>query len=1546
MDGIHFQGYRTLTNETFEDALSGWDGEAGIRLPVDAMETRVYAGGYLLDGDLTGSVGGWKARLEVRPLKSLAIDVGYRDDPWFGGRVGVTLRYAFGQKPERGVRSLDERMIEPTRRDLDIIVSPPDLTPPQSVVLHTNTIHIDSRRGLVGGDGSWERPYPGIDACREGRCVGGGGALVRLWQGNSSGEPYALTSPWRLPEGLDIWGEGWRIEPRPTRSPSYRDWLARGFPDASRAPRIATWRGPGAGDLGRGVASSSSSADHAGGTQSQANPSDTAGIVLGDGGAVRGVELDVRGLTDELGTPAPAVLADGAADFVVQGNVLITDAVGVAVRARAAAIAAPASNGDGPAAAPELAGPSVSLPDGSPVQGRILDNLVLGSGVAGAQEAAAVEVENVATGGVERRQAIVYGSSAAPVSAGSRSASQGQLRGVRAVNRATGQGSRAVQTVYVVGPGQSLPDGVVVTNRAEAGGTAEQILIAEGPLDTAGLRLDNSAVGGASVAVQLADLRSVRITEPTDHALGDAGISIENRAVDGGVARQGAAFVDAELALGASGLALRNLSAGAAGSAVQQLELAGSGRIGRVDLLNEARGTSRATQQADIRGLAFGTADVPGQWVGIVNGAFDGATAEQAVRLVDAELRLQGGGGLFIGSGAYGQASAQQWVRLTGSGRVGWLSHFNQSAHGASSTQQVHAAGFSVAASDPDGGIEAVNGAFLEATAEQGLMLDLDGIDLAEAGLLQRSQAESGAAAAQHLSLMAAAPARLATVAVENRSDAGEDPVGGDTHPTSSLQTGTLSLTGGMQIDDLAVGSQAGPATLARQDLDLRGTGGGLLGGLRLSNAAHEGAESTQRVRGTALPLAAAHGNGRLGGVNQAGAAGVAVQDVALGVVAAAVPGGRALLLDNEAAADGAADQTFVLRRDESADSPGSIGAVSIANAAGAGAGARQRLTLLGLAVASGSVPGLSDSEPAASGIAASNQSDAGEAWQALTVESDGRQVSGARLALHNHAVGSDAVAGQALLLAGGEGVIGGLDIDNRGSSQAIAGQTARLVGPELVLDGDSAWVGNEAGGGTATQSLLAELPALSLGATQPLAIANAAQDGGEAAQDVRLVLSGPVLGTDAGSGTALALRNSAQDVGTATQELDLAADALALSGRAFEIGNSASGGGFAGQIAVLGVTGDGPGRLGALSIDNEAAGTAAMGDGAAASSRADQVVSADGAMLDDALSLAAEAVAGAQGRQAAELGLGLADASVRASSTAEAGAGSDQGLALRARPGSRASDLGIEADASDGGSLRQAVQVRDLAVSARAPQRQGAPVRLAASASAGAVEQLLDLTDMAIVGADHGLAIRALTAAGMDTDIAQQVTLRGARVVGGDVGILIDPGVPVQGRVAQHLLLWSTAADGRFEPARIASLDDLAGLTQTLTIDGVRQTVHRELLLPDGSVVLIDDDGNAAVGVIQGDNGGGGGYFGGAVIDSTIGVIGGDLRELNTRSPNFGDLLGSTVGTLVHDLDLPDAAALSPGAIAYLRDLSARRGNPLTDDDLVETSFTLDLSP
>ncbi len=195
--GIQYSGHRTLTQDSYEEPLTAWDGEIGARLPfLDSVEARLYAGAYHLEGDITGSETGWKTRLEVRPRKSLIFEVGYRDDDVFGSETTFQVRYAFGYPFESGTRTQRERMIQPTKRDLDVVVTPPDDTL-VDVTLNSNTVHIDNVRGAAAGDGSFERPYASVDACLADKCssrqgsAGGEDALIRLWRGGSTqAAPY------------------------------------------------------------------------------------------------------------------------------------------------------------------------------------------------------------------------------------------------------------------------------------------------------------------------------------------------------------------------------------------------------------------------------------------------------------------------------------------------------------------------------------------------------------------------------------------------------------------------------------------------------------------------------------------------------------------------------------------------------------------------------------------------------------------------------------------------------------------------------------------------------------------------------------------------------------------------------------------------------------------------------------------------------------------------------------------------------------------------------------------------------------------------------------------------------------------------------------------------------------------------------------------------------------------------------------------------------------------------------------------------------------
>lgn len=210
-----FQGFSIYQSGIWEEAMRGFDVEAGVLLPVsDKWETRAYAAYYNFEGkDIAPQMDGWRVRLEVRPTNNIAISLSHQQDDMFKDQTSLEMRYTFGKDGKSGIRSLKERMTNPWTRDIDIVVSTPQEGAANSdfgrVVtgLDGSVVHINS--AYVGGsnDGSFERPYVSVAQCEaaggsNGKCLMVGGSvsgalnttvtgdynLIRLWEGNSQGD--------------------------------------------------------------------------------------------------------------------------------------------------------------------------------------------------------------------------------------------------------------------------------------------------------------------------------------------------------------------------------------------------------------------------------------------------------------------------------------------------------------------------------------------------------------------------------------------------------------------------------------------------------------------------------------------------------------------------------------------------------------------------------------------------------------------------------------------------------------------------------------------------------------------------------------------------------------------------------------------------------------------------------------------------------------------------------------------------------------------------------------------------------------------------------------------------------------------------------------------------------------------------------------------------------------------------------------------------------------------------------------------------------------
>lgn len=124
---------------TLEVPMSGLDYEVGFKVPYvsDYVETWVYGGGYHYWGDYVSDVHGFVGRVEVIPTDFLRVNYEYRNDNVHGtehyGEIMVEIPFSIenliaGKNPFEGMgshiggsRTMEERMFDPVRRDVDII---------------------------------------------------------------------------------------------------------------------------------------------------------------------------------------------------------------------------------------------------------------------------------------------------------------------------------------------------------------------------------------------------------------------------------------------------------------------------------------------------------------------------------------------------------------------------------------------------------------------------------------------------------------------------------------------------------------------------------------------------------------------------------------------------------------------------------------------------------------------------------------------------------------------------------------------------------------------------------------------------------------------------------------------------------------------------------------------------------------------------------------------------------------------------------------------------------------------------------------------------------------------------------------------------------------------------------------------------------------------------------------------------------------------------------------------------------------------------------
>lgn len=217
--GASYAGNNLVLHELYEEALRGIDAEVGFNpYLIDNMETRFYLGAYHYEGDVADDANGVRVRAELRPIKSVTVGLSFEDDTLFGSKGMLELRYSFGYPNERGRRTLNERMTEFARRDIDIretsiLPQGGAMSGPVNGLAalgFSDMIHIDNTNAAAG-DGTAENPYQSITLCDAGGGPGGGcqdiDTLVYVHYGD--GTSTGLDTGFTMPSGQTIIGEGY-----------------------------------------------------------------------------------------------------------------------------------------------------------------------------------------------------------------------------------------------------------------------------------------------------------------------------------------------------------------------------------------------------------------------------------------------------------------------------------------------------------------------------------------------------------------------------------------------------------------------------------------------------------------------------------------------------------------------------------------------------------------------------------------------------------------------------------------------------------------------------------------------------------------------------------------------------------------------------------------------------------------------------------------------------------------------------------------------------------------------------------------------------------------------------------------------------------------------------------------------------------------------------------------------------------------------------------------------------------------------------------------
>lgn len=237
VDGYRFASTSLLFVPGYEEALKGYDAEAGFLVPLISRlaETRVYAGVYRYDSDLASDkddVNGERYRFEIRPnphvnfnaevkhdgvrgtdtFTGFYIDVPFSVEDLFSGKNPFTPV----EKSASGTRVIGERMTDKIVRDRHVVAytfgegedadAPAEIGEVASSSVDMIYVNKDNPNP---GDGTYGNPYQDIMSAATSP-IYQPGTWIYTFSSDATADTYTNVALTLLPD-MVLWGQGYRL---------------------------------------------------------------------------------------------------------------------------------------------------------------------------------------------------------------------------------------------------------------------------------------------------------------------------------------------------------------------------------------------------------------------------------------------------------------------------------------------------------------------------------------------------------------------------------------------------------------------------------------------------------------------------------------------------------------------------------------------------------------------------------------------------------------------------------------------------------------------------------------------------------------------------------------------------------------------------------------------------------------------------------------------------------------------------------------------------------------------------------------------------------------------------------------------------------------------------------------------------------------------------------------------------------------------------------------------------------------------------------------